>query len=225
MKSGKVLFSAAGKIVLIIIWAAFIVWCIIRRDDISIEAILNYTPSNKFFAAFLMFLLFALKSLSFVLYCAVLYVTCGILFNLPAAIILNIFGTAIMVTIPYIIGRKAGSGAADGITEKYPKAARIKEFRKENDFFFTLIVRLIGIIPCDAVSMYMGAVGVDYIKYLAGSILGMLPSIVILPVIGTSVNDITSPKFVISVCAKVLFAFLSLLISFYFRKKHSSKKI
>ncbi|MDD6212285.1 MAG: hypothetical protein PUB22_03965 [Clostridiales bacterium] len=100
-----------GKKLLIIIWAAIILVFLIKRKDITVECILNYTPENPIRAVFMMLGLFALKSLSIVIYLGILYVINGILFPLPAAIIMNICGSAVMVTLPYVIGRKMGSQA------------------------------------------------------------------------------------------------------------------
>ena len=69
------------------------------------------------------------------------------------------------------IGRKMGSQAAGYVVEKYPKAKPLNKLRAENDFIFTFFVRIIGRLPSDIVSMYMGAIGVKYQKYLSGSIL------------------------------------------------------
>ena len=101
-----------GKKLLIMIWAAIILVFLIKRKDITVEGILNYTPENPIRAVFMMLGLFALKSLSIVIYSGILYVINGILFPLPAAIIMNICGSAVMVTLPYVIGRKMGSRAA-----------------------------------------------------------------------------------------------------------------
>ena len=41
-----------------------------------------------------------------------------------------------------------------------------------------LISRMVNVLPSDILSLYLGAVGIDYRKYLAGSILGMLLSLI-----------------------------------------------
>lgn len=92
-----------GKKLLIIIWAAIILVFLIKRKDITVEGILNDTPENPIWAVFMMLGLFALKSLSIVIYSGILYVINGILFPLPAAIIMNICGSAVMVMLPHMI--------------------------------------------------------------------------------------------------------------------------
>lgn len=108
-----------------------------------------------------MLALFALKSLSIVIYSGVLYAANGILFPLPVAILLNLIGTVIMVTVPYQIGRRTGASAVDDIRAKYPKTEAIHSLRAKNDFLFSFLVRMVR-LPSDVASLYMGAVHVEY---------------------------------------------------------------
>ena len=71
-----------------------------------------------------------------------------------------------MVSISYWLGKKLGSRAVQYIREHYPKAATLHELRSGSDFFFVLIIRLLGILPADILRAYMGAVGIQYRDYL-----------------------------------------------------------
>lgn len=82
--------------------------------------------------------LFAVKSLSVLIYCGFLYAACGILFPLPIAILLSIAGCAIISSIPYWLGKRLGSQAAQRISRRYSKAAYLHDLRSGNDFFFCL---------------------------------------------------------------------------------------
>lgn len=80
--------------------------------------------------------LFALKSLSIVIYCGILYAASGLLFPLYISIPVSIVGTAIMTTVPFLLGRRYGIEKATALMEKYPKLKSIHEIRSENDFLF-----------------------------------------------------------------------------------------
>ncbi len=212
------------RCVLALIWAAIIAALFIHKKDFTVEDILSLTPSNPILAAFTLLALFALKSVSVVLYSGILYAVSGVLFPLPAAIFVNILGTAVMVSIPYFIGEKLGGSAVERIAERYPKAERLREIRRgRNDFFFVLFVRLIGILPSDIVSAYMGAIRVKYLKYLAGCLLGMLPPAVIFPLMGMGAKDIHSPMFFIAIGAELAFMALSAVIYQIYRNKSGKK--
>jgi CDP-diacylglycerol--glycerol-3-phosphate 3-phosphatidyltransferase len=213
-------FLGLWKCVFLLVWAAIILAFIFCQKDISVEKILCFTPANPFFAAIALLALFALKSLSIVIYIGILYAADGILFTLPAAIFLNLCGTAIALSIPYAIGKKIGTEAVDKITEQYPKAEVFKKLRSENDFFFSFIVRLIGILPSDIVSLYMGSIRMPYLKYLTGSMLGFLPRLIMFTVIGMSVADVRSSQFIIAICVEVLSILLSSSLFLIYKKKH-----
>ncbi len=218
-------WKKAYKIAVCCVWAAVLIVLLINRERFSVDEVLRYSPANHVLAAMTMLLLFALKSVSIVIYCGILYAADGILFPLPIAIILNIIGTAVMVTIPYFIGKRNGRELSQKILTRFPKAGLIKDFRDDNDFMFTLITRLIGLLPCDIVSLYFGACQTNYPKYLAACILGMLPPIVTFPIIGMNASNINSPQFIISVCVNVCCALGSLTVCAVLKARRRENEI
>lgn len=211
-----------GKVILALIWIGIITVCFIHRKDLSAESIASYAPQNLWLASMVMLALFALKSLSIVIYSGLLYAASGILFPLPAAIMLNLVGTVIMVTLPYGIGRKQGMSAVEQIRAKYPKAEAIHELRAKNDFVFSFLVRMIR-LPSDVASLYMGAVNVEYKKYLLGSLLGMLPHILTYPVMGMQIQNIKSPEFILSLCVEIAYILISSVIYAIYRRKKQAE--
>lgn len=213
----------ARNVVLGLIWVGIIVILFIHRKELSAEGIARYTPKNPWLAAIVMLALFALKSLSIVIYSGLLYAANGILFPLPVAIVLNLIGTVIMVSLPYLIGKRTGASAVDEIRAKYPKAEAIHDLRAKNDFLFAFLVRMAR-LPSDVASLYMGAVHVEYKKYLLGSLLGMLPHTITYPIIGMSIRDIRSPKFVISLCAELAYILITSAVYTVYRKRNQVSK-
>ena len=211
----------ARNVVLGLIWVGIIVILFIHRKELSAEGIARYTPKNPWLAAIVMLALFALKSLSIVIYSGLLYAANGILFPLPVAIVLNLIGTVIMVSLPYLIGRRTGASAVDEIRAKYPKAEAIHNLRAKNDFLFSFLVRMAR-LPSDVVSLYMGAVHVEYKKYLLGSLLGMLPHTITYPIMGMSIRDIRSPQFIISLCAEIAYILVTSAVYTLYRKKNKA---
>ena len=209
------------NIVLGLIWVGIIVICLIHRKELSAEGIASYSPKNAWLAAIVMLGLFALKSLSIVIYSGLLYAANGMLFPLPAAIALNLLGTVIMVSLPYLIGRKAGATAVEDIRAKYPTAEAIHNLRAQNDFLCPFLTRMAR-LPSDIVSLYMGAVHVEYKKNLLGSLLGILPQTITFPIMGMSIQNIRSPQFVISLCVEIAYILVTSVIYTIHRKKNKA---
>lgn len=210
--------------VLITGWAAVIAVCIVFKDRITVTDIVEHTPRNSLLAAVVMLALFALKSVSVVIYGSALYAASGLLFPLPAAVLVNLMGTVIMVSIPYSVGSANGTEMLENLFRKHPKAAMLKTLRAGNDFFFALLVRLLGVLPGDLVGAYMGASGVKYPAYLAGTVLGMLPSMITFPLMGMNIRRVGSPEFLISAGIQVTMSILSIIVYFKLRKRNRDEK-
>lgn len=212
-------WGTVRNILLGLIWVGILVICFVHRKDLSPEEIARFTPENRWLAAVVMLGLFALKSLSIVVYSGLLYAASGLLFPLPAAIMLNLMGTVIMVSLPYRVGRRMGASAVESIRAKYPKTEAIHNLREGNDFLFAFLTRMVR-LPSDVVSLYMGAIQVEYKKYLLGSLLGLLPHMITFPIMGMNIGKIHSPGFVLSLSAEIAYV----LITSAVYARHRSRK-
>ena len=207
------------RILAVLFWIFLVLICWSQREHLTIEGILNFTPEKPVMAVLVMLGLFLLKSITFVIYGNILYAASGILFSLPAAVFLNIVGSAIMASVPYYMGRKAGAGFLNTLTSKHPKLSVLNDIPQKHPLSSSVMIRLLGILPGDLVSMYFGAGRASFGRYLAGTLIGLCPSIVIFSVMGMSAGDITSPAFRISVAAEIILVLTSFIILFCIRKK------
>lgn len=207
------------RIVPILFWIGLIVLCLIYKDRITVESIVNYTPENPVLAAGIIIGLFAFKSITFFLFSGILYAVDGILFSLPAALLVNTIGTAVMASLPYWIGRSKGQNLLLQLCEKYPKLEMLRSIPNQNEFLISFLIRLLGCLPLDVVSMYLGASGICYNRYVLGSVLGLLPQMIAYTVMGMSSDDITSPAFVISLCCEIVLIAASGAMLLVWRKR------
>lgn len=205
------------------VWAMLILFFFINRDRFSVNQVVKYTPDSLPVAFVFMMLLFALKSVSIFIYCGILYVACGIIFPFPLSVIANLAGTVVMVSLPYLLGKRAGREVVHHITEKHPKAAALQQMREENEFFFSFITHAVSFLPCDVLSLYMGAVGISYPPYLVGCILGLLPSIVTFPILGNNITNPSSPLFIVSAAAEVVITVAFVIFYLVYRKRKKAE--
>ena len=183
---------------------ACVVLGIVYRKQITVENIVGFTPSNLWLAALVFMGLYAVKSLTAVVYVKLLYAAAGLVFPLPIAILVNIIGSAVEFTIPYVLGRIGGRGAADFIVKRRPKLGRISVLRNRSNFWFSVFVRAVGLFPADPVSIYFGACGMPYLEFMLGSLVGTLPIMIVSTVVGTAANDTGSVEFIVSTVLFVL---------------------
>ncbi len=219
----KAFTKHAYKVILAAVWLAILILCVQNRKYFTVDGVLNLSPHNTALAAAFLLFLFALKSVSIFIYSGFLFIASGILFPLPTAILLNVAGTCIMVSLPYWLGRQLGKEAIDHIVGKYPKAAALRQTRVRHEFVLSFITRAINILPSDILSLYMGAAGIRYIKYLPGSILGMALPIVTFPIMGTSITNPLSPAFLGSFAVQVAVSMIAIGGYCVYRKKNKKE--
>ena len=169
-------------------WFGIILYAAAHRRDYTLEGILSYTPENQLLSALVLMGLFALKSLTVVFYSGILYAASGVLFPLSAAIAVNVCGTAVMALIPYLLSRSVGAARADELRDKYPRLRELERIRRRSPFAFVVVLRCVNIVNFDLGSMYCGAVRQPLASFLAGSVTGKLADIILISVMGASLD-------------------------------------
>lgn len=190
-----------------------------KGRNISIEDILNYTPAEPLLAVLFLWLMFAFKSLSIMLPTMVLFAVTGRLFPLPVALLVNTVGVSITMTLPYLIGRFSGGDMTRKLMVKYPRLAELRALRSQRGLFFAFIVRAVGILPCDVVSLYMGNTRLNYMDYLLGGLLGFVPDLLCATVVGMKISDTSSPWFWGSIGVNISACLIAMLVYKRYLKK------
>ena len=192
------LLSRITTAALAVLIAVFVIFALIHRDEITVESIVGFTPENLWLAALVFMGLYALKSLTTVIYVKIIYIAAGIVFPLPIAFLINILGTVVHLTIPYGIGRLGGREMAQSVLKKHPKLHRVTALRQRSNFWFAMFSRAIGVIPADPVSIYFGACGMPFWDFLLGSCAGLFPTMIVTTIVGMEAETPGSPGFIVS---------------------------
>lgn len=158
-----------------------------RCRALTAADVLERLPSGPLPAAALLLALYVGKSLSFFFPLAVLEAAAGLLFPLPGALALNAAGIAAAMTVPWLLGRRERDGL-DALIARHPRLGRVRAMRQGSDFLFVLLLRMAGLFPFDAVSLYLGAAGIPYSTALTAGLLGCLPHLVAVTVLGSALS-------------------------------------
>ena len=207
--------------VVLIAWDVLVVLAIQNRDRITVGLIVDLSPENSLLAALMMCTLFALKSVTVVVWSALLYAASAMLFPLPWALVVNLIGTLIMIMLPYFLGSRVDAEKMRRKIENHKHARLASAFSTQNTFVFTLLFRTMAFVPADLLSMYSGATKRKFSEYLLGSLLGMLPSLLAFTLMGDSLTDPTGTQFLISAAVQVILTVFSLVLFLIYRKKHA----
>lgn len=192
-------------------------------QELTAENLQAFAPENPLLAALFLILLYACKSLTVFFPIMVLNILGGFLFEPGVAIAVNALGVLVELAIPYWMGRFSGEGFAEKLCRKQPKLEKVMAQHTGSDFFRAFFLRVISLLPGDAVSMYFGAIKMPFGICLLGSFLGTIPGTITTTLVGTSITDPTTPMFWISIGLTVILSAGSMLI-YYFWKKSKKKE-
>ena len=111
----------------------------------------------------------------------------------------------------------------DKLREKYPKFNDFYSLIKRNSLFSVFALRIVGVLPMDVVSMYMGASKICYPKYLVLSLLGAAPDLILETIIGAELRNYRSPAFWIAVVCRLVFTAITVIFYRIWIKKNKTK--
>lgn len=162
-----------------ILTVGLVVCLAFAMKDLTVEGLLSYVPSNLWIGAAVLILLFAVKSLSIVFPLSILYLCVGLLYPRWLAVLINLAGLTLCVSIPYLIGRRYGVAFINGLGKKHPKLQTLLQMGVENEVLLSYLMRIVGVLPGDICSLFLGSCKTRYPRYLTGSLLGLAPVMII----------------------------------------------
>lgn len=159
------------------------------------------------------------KSLVFVVPASLIYLSVGMAFEAWQALIINAVGIMIEITCTYYLGRFLGK---DAVTEKLSgnKAGeKLLNMKAKNKNVMVFTVRFTG-IPIDFSSLFMGAFDFKFLPYFFMSLLGILPRVFLLTVIGDGFYNLIPMKYIIT----AVIVAIPIGVATFFLKKIISKR-
>ena len=181
------------------------------RRFMTAEAISRASPKQMWLAAGFLLVLYGVKSVSFCFPMSALTAAGGLLFPSPAALAVNLTGTAVAQTLPFLLGRRNRQRAAALLT-RFPKVERLLAGEQDHAGLLVFLLRLAGASPGDLVSLALGAAGIPPSRYLPPGLLGAAPRVAAATLLGAALWDPWSQRFWVSVGINAAITVLSLTI-------------
>lgn len=204
-------------------WGTVIFFFVRHEGGLTVKELLRYRPASPVLSCLAMLGLFALKSVDFLINSGILFAADGIMFPLPAALLINLLGIVIMVTPTYFLGRMWGTSVIEHLHRKYPKLRTIDLGEDGGSLAAAILLRSVG-LPIQAGSLYMGASNYSFGRFLLGSVLGLLPAMIPFTVMGESAGNAGSPAFLIAVGIELLACLSSAVIWAVLTKRRTAAK-
>ena len=215
------------NIIKIAVAAAIFVTAIVNYDFLSNLdiRILIAGASSIFIAELIILGVYAVKAVMMVVPASLIYISVGMAFDPKRAVIVNLLGIALEVTVTYFLGKFLGKDAVE------------KKIRntKAGDKFFTMLdknrnaaiflMRFIPAFPIDFSSLFMGAFDFKFFPYLILSVLGIAPRVIAFTVIGEGIYELIPMKYIVLavICAIPVVTAVLLIKKFVVKKKKSEE--
>jgi len=194
-----------------------------KQHHITMEEILSWQPENLVLAAVVLLCFFAVKSASVFIPLMIPQILAGHLYSRDVALLINLLGLVIVMSVPYWIGKGLGSAKMGQLLQKYPKIQSILKAQDDNKMAFSFMLRACCVPPADMVTMYLGATGMPFLTNVIGGVLGCFPSMVLTTFLGANIRNPESPAFWQALILNVAWVILSGL-GFYLYKRAASGK-
>lgn len=221
-KSGKLL-DFIRKLPIIICLVIVVAYFCSGRG-VSPEVLASYAPKNIPLAICVLLFMYVVKSISVAFPIIILQVAATLVLSPPIAFIVNIVGVLIDLSLPYFIGRFSGMQSVEKLIKKHKKLQKILDMQEKNTCFLSFFLHAVYFLPGDIVSMYFGATGTKYLKYVTPSFLGMFPSVIIATFLGINIKNAQSEMIKLSLILTVGISLVSLLIYLIYRHRLKKKK-
>ena len=132
---------------------------------------------------------YLVKSVLFVIPASLVYISVGLAFPTPLACTVNCVGILLEVTATYFLGRFLGGDTVNRLLQKNKAGRKILETEFTDRFSALFVIRVLPVFPVDFVSLFWGASRCRLVRYLAASLLGILPRVILFTILGDGIYD------------------------------------
>ncbi len=165
-------------------------------SNLDIRELINSAGSVSA-AALLVLGVYLLKSVVFVVPASLIYIAVGMAFDTRLAIVLNCVGIMLEITATYIMGKILGKDAVTKRLSKVKAGEKLLNMQSKSKNLMVFTIRITG-LPIDFSSLFMGAFDFKYLPYFLFSLLGILPRVILLTVIGDRFYNLIPMKYIIT---------------------------
>ncbi len=137
----------------------------------------------------LVLLVYLIKALVFVVPASLVYVAVGVIMDPVTAVIVNLVGIFIEVSVTYFLGMFLGKDAVYKLLSKKDAGKKLLEKDIQSKASVLLSIRAIPAFPIDFVSLFYGASGCSYLKYALLSVAGIAWRVILFTVLGDAIFE------------------------------------
>lgn len=194
MKKEKVL-----NILKIVVAAAIFLTAILNYKRLSnIDVRLLIAGASSLLAAELLILgVYVVKAILLVLPASVIYISVGVAMDWKRAVVVNLLGIMIEVTVTYFLGKFLGKSTVEKKLKGTKMGDKLLNMQDKNKNLAILGIRFIPAFPIDFSSLFMGAFDFSFLPYFFFSVLGLAPRVAAFTILGDKIYDLIPMKYIV----------------------------
>lgn len=174
---------------------------------INFEYIKTYILSYGKYAALCFILIYSIKPIVLVVPASLLSILAGNIFGPLVGLLLSIVSCFFAGTLAFCLSKILGKPFVDRILKG--RAIKLGESIEKRGFLIMFIMRLSFIFPYDGLSYAAGLSKMKYSDFILGTILGILPEMIVYSIIGGNIDNPLSAKFILPIIMMVIIAIIS----------------
>lgn len=155
-------------------------------STIDVKALADVTDKLVVLIA-LVLAVYIVKALVFVVPASVVYVAVGAIMDPLLAVLVNMLGIFIEVSVTYFLGRFLGKDAVYAMLSKKDIGRKLLEKDIQSKASVLVAIRAVPAFPIDFVSLFYGASGCAYLKYALLSTAGIAWRVILFTLLGDAI--------------------------------------
>ncbi len=159
-----------------------------KLKNIDVRAIVESSSSLAIAVAAILGI-YLVKSVLFIIPASLIYIYVGMAFPTGQAILINLFGIIIEVTVTYFLGLFLGGDYVNALLAKNKAGRKILEKKFNDNFPILFGIRVLPVFPIDFVSLFWGASRCGFVRYFFASVLGIMPRVILFTILGDGIYD------------------------------------
>ena len=167
---------------------AVIIWKYDELKNIDVRAIVD-SSANFALAVAGILGVYLVKSITFVVPASIVYIAVGMAFDPMTAVIINVCGIFLEVTVTYVAGFFLGGNYVIKKLENTKYGEKLLNMQNKNKLSALLAIRFLPVFPIDIVSLLLGAMKTNFLQYIFVSLAGILPRVILFTILGDGIYD------------------------------------
>ncbi len=153
--------------------------------------------SSIYTAALVVMGVYCVKAVTLVVPASLVYISVGMAFPTPVALLINCLGIMAESTITYFMGKFLGGDRVDKMLRDKKGYEKLEKFRDKGKYPFVFLLRFAS-FPIDLGSLFFGASSFPLLTYLTMYLEGTLPRVIVLTVLGEKAYELIPMKYIVT---------------------------